>query len=84
MKPDGYLYSFDSISRHCPAKQADEQIIKYGVPYYLSPTADQLRQAQVEVLREAADEVQINVHILGHTDAYKYLRRMADELENAK
>jgi hypothetical protein len=42
-------------------------------------TADQLRQAKVEVLREAADALPD-----GWYEVKTYLRRMANELERSK
>jgi len=47
-----------------------------GTPLY---TADQLREAQVKVLREAADNIEAD----GVAAFRRELRRMADELEKA-
>ena len=89
MKPAGYLYFSENIACHCTSEDADEMTISVGTPYY---TADQLRQAQVNVLQLAAQrfrgDVGYNpVAAEGYANAFDIaaeLDYMADEIERSK
>ncbi len=84
MKPIAYMghYDTDNIREAGCVVTRDKDDLKFqrnGKPDRIDElyTADQLREAQVKVLREAADQW---VYVPGE-DAYGFLRRMADELE---
>ncbi len=76
MKPAGYLYFSENIACHCTSEDADEMTISVGTPYY---TADQLRQAKVEVLTKAMERIDPCLMV-----TQGVLRQMIAELEAEK
>ena len=88
MKPIAYMghYDIDNIREAGCVVTRDKDDLKYernGRPDRIDElyTADQLKQAKVEVLREAAEACP------GYAKASnlrEYIRRMADEIERSK
>ena len=90
MKPIAYMghYDTDNIREAGCVVTRDKDDLKCqrnGKPDRIDElyTADQLRQAKVEVLREAAEWFDPCRVYFAH-DAANYLNRMADELEKQK
>jgi len=86
MKPIAYMghYDTDNIREAGCVVTRDKDDLKFqrnGKPDRIDElyTADQLREAQVKVLREAADNIEAD----GVAAFRRELRRMADELEKA-
>ena len=81
MKPVAWLYKWDKGSDVWQHQLQGESLFDFVPnPHTCTPlyTADQLREAQVKVLREAADYLDLR-----EIDPSSELRRMADELEKA-